>query len=126
MVSKHVSKKTSYPSSRNTSPSAKRDPNRPSSCLIYGLPHMFPRRQTAADDDRDACTSVWPTPQALAVQRRRADVWYSPAARPRKTGRPMRTTARIPCLGPVRLSPQDSSPLVHSAPLVFRPPAPWI
>src|SRR6266850_1405926 len=70
--------------------------------------------QTAVDDGPDACTSALPTLPGLTGQRSYADAWCNPSARPRQTGRSIRTNAPFPFPGPVHPAPQDPSPSANS------------
>src|SRR5215813_6446344 len=67
-----------------------------------GPSHQPARPQTAASDDRDACTSIPPIPAGSVVRRSYADAWCSPPDLPRQTVRSMRPTDRVPHQGPVR------------------------
>src|SRR6267143_1560861 len=80
--------------------------------------------QTAVDDGPDACTSTPPTLPGLAGQRSYADAWCIPSARPRQTGRSIRTAAPVPFPGPVHPAPQDPSSSVNSGASVRRSQAP--
>src|SRR6267143_1593084 len=80
--------------------------------------------QTAVDDGPHACTSTPPTLPGLAGQRSYADAWCIPSARPRQTGRSIRTAAPVPFPGPVHLAPQDPSSSVNSGASVRRSQAP--
>src|SRR6267378_6821676 len=80
--------------------------------------------QTAVDDGPDACTSTPPTLPGLAGQRSYADAWCIPSARPRQTGRSIRTAAPVPFPDPVHPAPQDPSSSVNSGASVHRSQAP--
>src|SRR5258708_17712304 len=82
--------------------------------------------QTAVDDDPDACTSMSPTPPALAAQRSYADAWCTPSAPPRQTGRSIPANAPVPFPGPVHPAPQDPSPSANSGASVRRSQAPSV